>query len=170
MIGEPLETIFVVGYDVNWKKYFKDEKEHFKRFLPFRYVVEHVGSTSIPGMAARPIIDIMVGVGSEYDLITARDLFAANGYVLDEQNSHLGLYVFYRNIGNKRYFNIYLTKFNSASWNTYIGIRNYFLRNKNKAADYLKIKADLVKGVKNDKLKYESTKKRYLLSEVIPYI
>lgn len=170
MIGEPLGTIFVVEYDVNWKKYFLDEKKHFKKFLPFRYVIEHVGSTSIPGMASRPIIDILVGIGNDYDLLTARDLFAANGYTLDEKNSHLGLYTFYRNIGDKRYFNIYLTRFNSPSWNTYLGIRNYFLRNKDKAYDYLRTKVDLVKGVNNDKTKYETLKKRYLTSEVIPSI
>ena len=170
MIGEPLSTIFVVEYDVNWKKYFKDEKEHFRSFLPFPYVVEHVGSTSIPGMPARPIVDILVGVGSEYDLITARDIFQASGYTLDESSSHLGLYSFYRDINEKRYFNVYVTVFNSKSWNTYVGIRNYFLKHKDKALEYLKTKGDLVKGVKNNKAKYDLLKKRYLASEIIPYI
>ena len=170
MIGEPLNTLFVVEFDNNWTKYFDIEKENLRKYLPFHYVVEHVGSTSIPGMPSRPIVDILIGFGNLYDLMTAKDILANAGYTLDSKESHLSYYSFYRNIGDKRYFNVYLTTFNSPSYKTHIGIRNYFLNNKDKAFLFAKTKADLVRGVNNDKEKYLSLKKRYLMSEIIPFI
>lgn len=170
MIGEPLTTIFLCEYDTNWKKYFEIEKGYLRKYLTCSYVIEHVGSTSVPGMKSRPIVDIIIGVGNEYDLITARDRLAASGYTLDTSKSHLSFYAFYRNIGEKKYFNIYLTLFNSPSWNTHLALRNYLLNHPDKVKEYSRYKSDLLYGVINDMKKYESLKRRYIVSELLPHI
>ena len=170
MIGEPLNMIFLCEYDTNWKKYFNVEKGYLKKIITCSYVIEHIGSTSIPGLKARPIVDILIGVGNEYDLFTMRDKLAASGYTLDNSRSHLGCFFFYRNISEKRYFNVYLTTFNSRSWNTYLGIRNYFLNNKDKALEYAHIKSDLLHGVINDKDKYDTLKAGYIKEQILPHI
>lgn len=167
MIGEPLTTIFLCDYDTNWKKYFATEKGYLRKILTCNYVIEHVGSTAVPGLKSRPIVDIIIGVGNEYDLLTARDRLAAYGYTLDNKKSHLGFYSFYRNIGEKRYFNVYLTLFNSPSWNTYLAIRNYLINNADKVKEYGAFKSDLLYGVINDKEKYESLKRRYIVKEIL---
>ncbi|KAJ1936504.1 hypothetical protein EC988_008179, partial [Linderina pennispora] len=58
--GDPL---VVVEYDPKWAEQFADEAHRIRDAIgPYILDVEHVGSTSIPGLAAKPIIDIQVVV------------------------------------------------------------------------------------------------------------
>ena len=61
-----IEGIFVpniVPYDPEWSRLFEAERERLLAvFAGASVVIEHVGSTAVPGLAAKPIIDIMVGV------------------------------------------------------------------------------------------------------------
>lgn len=60
----PDDTIHLVSYDPAWPDKFDKEKRLVEQTLDswINGAVNHVGSTSIPGIAAKPIIDIMVGV------------------------------------------------------------------------------------------------------------
>ena len=55
--------IYVVEYRPEWREMFEEEKHRLRAVLdtvPAR--IEHIGSTSVVGLAAKPIIDIMVGL------------------------------------------------------------------------------------------------------------
>jgi GrpB-like predicted nucleotidyltransferase (UPF0157 family)/aminoglycoside phosphotransferase (APT) family kinase protein len=55
-----LQKVEVVPYDPNWPKLFKQEASKIKSALGARYVaIHHVGSTAVPGLAAKPKIDIV---------------------------------------------------------------------------------------------------------------
>ena len=58
------ERITIVPYDPTWPARFEAEKARLLALLPpgLMLRVEHVGSTAIPGLAAKPIVDILVGV------------------------------------------------------------------------------------------------------------
>src|SRR5439155_9295059 len=60
--------IEIVDYDAAWPRQFEDEKHRILAAIG-RYVaaVEHIGSTAVPGLAAKPIIDILVGLRSLTD-------------------------------------------------------------------------------------------------------
>jgi len=75
--------IEVVDYDPEWPRLFEREADRIRAVLGKRAVqLEHVGSTSVPGLAAKPIIDIMLVVPDSGDeLAYVPDLEAA-GYVL----------------------------------------------------------------------------------------
>jgi len=67
--AEPVE---IVEYDPDWPLRFEAERRHLLECLPGDLVVriEHFGSTAVPGLAAKPIIDVLVGVT---DLDAARE-------------------------------------------------------------------------------------------------
>jgi GrpB-like predicted nucleotidyltransferase (UPF0157 family) len=75
--------IEVVDYDPEWPRLFEREADRIRAVLGKRAVqLEHVGSTSVPGLAAKPIVDIMLVVPDSGDeLAYVPDLEAA-GYVL----------------------------------------------------------------------------------------
>ena len=75
--------IQVVDYDPDWPRLFRREAERIRAVLGERVVrLEHVGSTSVPGLAAKPIIDILLVVpDSSEEPAYVPDLEAA-GYVL----------------------------------------------------------------------------------------
>lgn len=62
VLAEPIE---IVDYDPTWPDLFAAEVARLKRHFPAGVVrrVEHIGSTAVPGLAAKPVIDILVGVG-----------------------------------------------------------------------------------------------------------
>jgi GrpB-like predicted nucleotidyltransferase (UPF0157 family) len=77
------EDVALVPYDPRWPELFRREKEHLLACLPAGLVrrVEHFGSTAVPGLAAKPVIDMLVEVA---DLEATRALIApvleAQGY------------------------------------------------------------------------------------------
>ena len=58
------EQIAIVPYDPRWHESFRREQEHLLRCLPHDLIrrIEHFGSTAVPGLAAKPIIDMLVEV------------------------------------------------------------------------------------------------------------
>jgi GrpB-like predicted nucleotidyltransferase (UPF0157 family) len=67
-VGElkPLSTrISIVDYDPQWPHWFQREAERIRVLLGDRaHQIEHVGSTSVPGLAAKPVVDILLIVAN----------------------------------------------------------------------------------------------------------
>lgn len=64
----------VVTYDTEWPRLFAEIRGVIERNIPGKFhAIEHVGSTSVPGMAAKPIIDIDVVVrAGQFDVVRQR--------------------------------------------------------------------------------------------------
>ena len=91
----PVESIHVGGvrphngpitlaeYDSQWPALFERESARIRRALGDRaLLVEHVGSTSVPGLAAKPRIDVVLAVGASADEPAYVPALEAAGYVL----------------------------------------------------------------------------------------
>jgi GrpB-like predicted nucleotidyltransferase (UPF0157 family) len=85
-IGEPRRVdgqVELVEYDVAWPGLFEREAERIRRALgEDARLVEHVGSTSVPGLAAKPIVDIVLAVPDSSDEGAYMPGLEAAGYVL----------------------------------------------------------------------------------------
>ena len=56
-------SIVVSDYDPSWPALFAQERARIAQALaPFALAIEHVGSTAVPGLPSKPIIDLLVGV------------------------------------------------------------------------------------------------------------
>lgn len=60
------EDVAIVPYDSRWPALFQQEKEHLLSHLPAELIgrIEHFGSTAVPGLSAKPVIDMLVEVTS----------------------------------------------------------------------------------------------------------
>ena len=85
-IGEPQViggTVELVEYDRSWPELFAREARRIERALGrLALRIEHVGSTSIPGLAAKPLIDILLVVTDSADENGYAGALSATGYVL----------------------------------------------------------------------------------------
>ncbi|MDY4206816.1 MAG: GrpB family protein [Lachnospiraceae bacterium] len=75
--------ITLVEYDSSWPELFEQESNRIHSVLGSKALqIEHVGSTSIPGLCAKPIIDILLVVKDSADESSYIPALAAAGYVL----------------------------------------------------------------------------------------
>lgn len=85
-VGEPTVVngpITLVGYNSEWPELFSREANRIRAVLGDRALrIEHVGSTSVPGLAAKPIIDILLVVDDSADEPAYVPPLEAAGYVL----------------------------------------------------------------------------------------
>jgi GrpB-like predicted nucleotidyltransferase (UPF0157 family) len=76
-------TVTLAEYDPEWPKLYEREAERIRTLLGDLVVLlEHVGSTSVPGLAAKPIIDILLEVPDSDDEDTYLPALEAAGYRL----------------------------------------------------------------------------------------
>ena len=81
--GVEKSNIVVVDYDPLWPSKFAQHAEIIERALVGKAIsIQHVGSTSVPGLAAKPIIDIIVVVEDSSDEATYLPALVGAGYVL----------------------------------------------------------------------------------------
>lgn len=77
----------LVEYNKEWPQDFLKIKNELTKVLTVQCKVQHVGSTSIPGMKAKPIIDIDVGLDNWSDFEAVKKVLAKIGYEHVKQNN-----------------------------------------------------------------------------------
>jgi GrpB-like predicted nucleotidyltransferase (UPF0157 family) len=84
LIGEiESPTIVVVDYDPAWAERFRQEETKIRAALgEAALAIEHIGSTSVPGLAAKPIVDILLVVEDSGDEASYVPALESAGYVL----------------------------------------------------------------------------------------
>lgn len=81
--------VLLVNYDSRWPEQFAREAERIKAALGRRAIrIEHVGSTSVPGLEAKPIIDILLVVANSADESSYVPDLETAGYVLRIREPH----------------------------------------------------------------------------------
>lgn len=76
-----MRAVEVVAYDPAWPEQFRVERLLLVEALPTSLSIEHIGSTSIPGLAAKPIIDILAVVPDVDEIVADRSALERAGYV-----------------------------------------------------------------------------------------
>ena len=140
------QHVTVNDYDPEWRKKFKDEALLIKDIIADNCVaVYHIGSTSVPGLAAKPIIDIMVVVRSLEKADAAAERFSRAGYeYLGEFGIEGRRYL--RKGGDERTHQIHI--FSADDWNNigrHLAFRDYMRTHEKERDEYAKIKKSLAR-------------------------
>ncbi|MFO0704811.1 MAG: GrpB family protein [Candidatus Andersenbacteria bacterium] len=160
-------------HDPRWVRLFQKQKKILKdTFGDTILAIEHVGSTAIPGMPAKPIIDIDVGVRSMRDIVAMRKKFKALGYqhrpfvpgVTKGELKKQELFVV--GSGAKRTHHIHIAIFGSNYWNNNILFRDYLRAHPARAKKYAALKCQLVKKFANDRNRYTKAKEKFISATI----
>lgn len=74
-------TVVLVDYDQGWPARYAEAAERLRAVLGARLrLIEHIGSTSVPGLTAKPVIDIVIGIDDPDDEIAYLSALGAAGY------------------------------------------------------------------------------------------
>ena len=138
------QHITVVNYDPEWPSKYVRERDYITEILKDNCIsIYHIGSTSVPGLAAKPIIDIMAVVRSLEEVDTVAEKFSEIGY---EYLGEFGITGrrYLRKGGDERTHQIHI--FQADDWNNigrHLAFRDYMRTHKKERNEYAKIKKDL---------------------------
>jgi GrpB-like predicted nucleotidyltransferase (UPF0157 family) len=144
MLGQHKRVFELVPYQSAWIDHFGREADRIRSALGDKALqIVHIGSTSIPGMAAKPIIDIMVAVEKltqSSDLVLALD---GIGYDYFPVDTVAGRMFFAREIRPEiRTHHLNLAQKGSEFWENQLLFRDYLRENDQLASEYIRLKKD----------------------------
>ena len=148
-LGLNKNEVKLVAYSEAWKEYFNQAKRDFithTNLSPTK--IEHIGSTAIHGMMAKPIIDIAVGVEdiTKLDKQFFNDLQEAGFLRLRvERPKEIVLARFTDNTYHIKTHFIHLGDIDGILWKNLIFFRDYLNENESVRREYLQLKLDYIK-------------------------
>jgi GrpB-like predicted nucleotidyltransferase (UPF0157 family) len=154
-LGLASRTVRVVPYDAAWPELYAVEVARLEPLLlthGVSLVFEHTGSTAVPGLAAKPVLDILAGRASDDECDVAITALEAAGYVFRGEQGVPGRDFFRR--GEPRQYHLHLTTVGSAFWRDHRAFRDYLRSHPDAAAVYDSLKRDLAARYPRDREAY----------------
>lgn len=150
-------------YDPAWPRDFEFEKLRLLGRLPAAKI-EHIGSTAIPGLAAKPVIDLLVGVASEACFEEAIAALKGLGYV--QEGVRAGHSWLTSPSPQNRKFILHLVLFGQGEWSRRLAFRDSLRRHRGKALEYEALKVKLAEKFSEDLGGYTKAKAAFV-AEVV---
>ncbi|MCD6021194.1 MAG: peptidase [Actinomycetia bacterium] len=150
-------------YDPAWLSRFESEARRIREALGDRAVrVEHVGSTSVPGLAAKPTVDIQVSVPSMIPRSAYTDPLVGLGYrwALDPWSEEHEF--FSRDEDGERSFHVHVCNTGSEWERRHIVFRDWLRANPEDAAAYERLKRELASRHPRDTYSYAAAKTEFI--------
>jgi GrpB-like predicted nucleotidyltransferase (UPF0157 family) len=180
--------ISIEKYNPKWTDQFSELETKISSILKiFSPTIEHIGSTAVPSLSAKPIIDIAVGLNSKEDLNSVTPLMMANNFVyisafngimperrffayIRNRDDFKSEYSDINNIPNEelhlnKISNIHMWILDSTEWNRHIAFREYLKHNVKVKAEYKILKEKLSNKNWSDGNEYNEAKNAFIKRE-----
>ena len=157
------DHVEIVPYDPRWPAMFREERDHLRSCLPAELLgrIEHFGSTAVPGLAAKPVVDLLVEVT---DLEATQErivpLLEAQGYdYFWRPTGSPGdgrpwyAWLIKRNSAGERTHHLHLVEPDFPHWES-LDFRDYLIAHPEVARDYANLKIQLAATHRNDREAY----------------
>lgn len=157
-----LFPIFLTEHQSIWEQRYQEEKENLKTALMGNFEINHIGSTAISGIWAKPIIDILVEIPFEYSMHQVKTDLESIGYFCHSQTEK-------RMSFNKGYTengfaeNVFHLHLRYCGDNDELYFRDYMSDNSFVAEQYEALKLSLWKKYEHDRDGYTNAKGEFIL-------
>lgn len=159
-IGLKRGTVTVEPHKIEWEISAQKTISILKEILKENIIdAQHIGSTSIKNICAKPIVDIVVGVSSFDKIMKHNNTLSKNAIIYrgeDHPNQHLYIYGDLDNNIHTHYIHVVI--WGEKYWNDYLNMRDYLNEHKDKAEEYSKLKEQLAKQYPEDRIAYTNGK------------
>jgi len=170
------EVVEVVEYDPGWVTLFEREKEHLYQDLPRNLIIriEHFGSTAVPGLAAKPIVDMLIEITDvQRGKIIIPEILEAQGYdcfwrpVWNKNVPPFYTWCIKRDDSGKRTHHLHFVEagFKDES----LRFRDILRKNPAVADDYGKLKLDLSNEHHSNRIDYTEAKGDFIRQVLLNY-
>lgn len=152
-------------YDSRWPAMFAAERARLEPLLQAWLVtpVEHIGSTSVPGLAAKPLIDMIAGIAELRAARAAIGPLARHGYThADHRPGALWFYRIDPGDSGGHTHHLHLTEPGSDLWRERLAFRDWLRSDPGLAAEYQQLKRDLSQRFPDDGPSYAAGKREFV--------
>jgi GrpB-like predicted nucleotidyltransferase (UPF0157 family) len=155
------DAVEVVPYDRLWPQRYADMRERLRDVLgTVARRIEHVGSTAVPGLAAKPVVDILLSVDDLQDEQAYRGPIESLGFGLRYRKAH---WRYFRPIpGIPRDYQMHVCQSGSKWQRDHLLFRDYLLVHPDRAAEYGMLKRDLAPRYGLDRIGYTDAKAPFI--------
>jgi GrpB-like predicted nucleotidyltransferase (UPF0157 family) len=155
--------IEVLAYNPGWVKMFEAEKISLEKLLGDQVVqIHHIGSTAIPGLAAKPIIDVLVEVQNIEKIDEFNEEMKKQSYLPQGDFGISGRRFFIKGTKIHRTHHIHIFQTGNPEIQKHLNFRGYMRQNPEEAVRYAKLKQDLARRFPHDIEKYMAGKNAYI--------
>ncbi|MBH5319585.1 GrpB family protein [Paenibacillus sp. GSMTC-2017] len=161
------KVVVLEHYNSDWALKYDQEKELMLMLLGKTVIaIEHIGSTAINGLSAKPIIDFMIGVNDLADVKLFIEPLAAVGYE----------HVYHPQFPNRRFFrkgernagtyHLHVYQYGREKWEDLILFRDYLITHSDVREQYSQLKKELAEKYYNDRSAYTTAKTPFIIRVV----
>jgi GrpB-like predicted nucleotidyltransferase (UPF0157 family) len=157
-------------YNPIFPELFKKEKERLSNYLSGVYKIEHCGSTAVPGLGGKGVIDIFI-VALKQNLKKISQEIERAGYEYKPRGTKITGHPFFSTdlpdpIDKTRKYHIHLNHFEAEDFKQAMAFRNFLRSNPEEAKKYADVKEKAVNEGKQDVFSYMSAK-REIIQEIL---
>jgi GrpB-like predicted nucleotidyltransferase (UPF0157 family) len=157
MLGLPKGTVKLLPHDELWHQLFAEERTQLCNAVGEHIVaIEHIGSTSICGLSAKPIIDIAVAVRKLADGEKCIAPIEDVGYKYRGELGIPGRLYFVK--GKPRTHHVHMVELDSDFWRSHLLFRDYLRQHPQAAKEYENLKMELAQKYKDNREAYTEGK------------
>jgi GrpB-like predicted nucleotidyltransferase (UPF0157 family) len=156
-------AIRIVEYDPAWPVQAAQELDRIGQAVgPLAARLEHVGSTAVPGLAAKPIVDLQVSVAAIEPRLRYVEPLERLGYLFVPAPESPDYHFFARPPERPRAYHLHVAQVGSADEFRHLAVRDYLRAHDDEAARYAAIKREVVARHPQDRLAYIAGKEDFV--------
>jgi GrpB-like predicted nucleotidyltransferase (UPF0157 family) len=160
-LGLERGTVRVVPYDAEWPRLFAAEAKRlhfFLKQLPLR--LEHMGSTAVPELCAKPVLDLLGGTPAGAPIIPYIEALAAAGYIYRGEQGIPGRHFFRR--GEPRAYHLHVAEEGGSFWQDHLAFRDALREDATLREAYAALKRVLATRYRFDRERYTDAKGEFV--------
>lgn len=162
-LGTPGRHVEIAEYSPGWPRVFERESAAIlEACCPWVAAVHHVGSTSVPGLAAKPVLDMLPVAAGLAEALEAVPRMEALGYRYRGENGIAGRFYFEKSVDGRTVAHIHLFPAGHPAIYTHLAFRDYLRAHPDAARDYERLKRELAAKHRNDREAYTDAKTAFI--------
>lgn len=166
--------IILSEYNPAWPKWYAEEKTNLERLISVENIarISHFGSTSVPGLTAKPTVDILLEIKEDTDINKLINALSSQDYIYLHQEStptistpplHLMFLKGYLHDGfAERVYHIHVVR--PGDWDEKLRFRDYLIAHPEAVTEYTALKRKLFKDYEHDRDGYTAAKTEFIRS------
>jgi GrpB-like predicted nucleotidyltransferase (UPF0157 family) len=164
------DEVVIADADPAWLVQGATLADHLADVLgPSAVAVEHVGSTSVPGLAAKPILDVVIAVAPDADELVVHDPLVDLGYRYEgDKGADGGLLFVWEDRPGHRTAHVHVVRHGDTTWQLYLAFRTRLRADPALRDAYAAYKRDLAARHADDRAAYTAAKAAFIADAIGP--